>query len=617
MEEKGSMMNRTIKAAVGMVAIAAMSVGTLGACGSSSSSDDGKGKVYYLNFKPESNDEWQKLAKDYTKETGVEVKVQTAASGTYEQTLKSEIAKSEAPTLFQVNGPVGYQNWKSYTDDMTDTEPYKQLINKDVALKDGSKVVGVPYAMETYGLIYNKDLLAKYIATDGAKIKDVKDIDNFDTLKAVADDIQAKKDQLGVKGAFTSAGFDSSSDWRFKTHLANLPLYYEFKDDNITKQPATVKGTYLPEYKNIFDLYLKDSTTEPTQLSSKTGDDATSEFSLGEAVFYQNGTWAWTDLQKNGMKAESIGMLPIYTGVKGEESQGLATGSENYWCINSKASDADKQATKDFLKWVVTSKTGAALQDIRNVIGRRWPAAKLLLCPVNVQGFEAAQQIADAIGKLDKSGRVDEIIVARGGGSREDLWVFNAEVIARAAYRCKVPLISAIGHEIDFTILDFVADRRAPTPSAAAELAVPDRAELLRVLSQLEQSCQNAMQNRLDTASGRLMMAEQQLSYDMTRRKLTGGQAELAAVQKELDAAAQSCIQKRQAQLRHAAALADSLSPYRVLGRGYAMVYDSKGRLCSTDALAAGDKLTLRGAAHTAECMVTSVEELNESTQKL
>ena len=266
---------------------------------------------------------------------------------------------------------------------------------------------------------------------------------------------------------------------------------------------------------------------------------------------------------------------------------------------------------------VVTSKTGAALQDIRNVIGRRWPAAKLLLCPVNVQGFEAAQQIADAIGKLDKSGRADEIIVARGGGRREDLWVFNAEVIARAAYRCKVPLISAIGHEIDFTILDFVADRRAPTPSAAAELAVPDRAELLRVLSQLEQSCQNAMQNRLDAASGRLMMAEQQLSYDMTRRKLTGGQAELVSVQKELKAAAQSCIQQRQAQLRHAAALADSLSPYRVLRRGYAMVYDSKGRLCSTDALAAGDKLTLRGAVHTAECTVTSVEELNESTQKL
>ncbi|HCH22543.1 MAG TPA: ABC transporter substrate-binding protein [Bifidobacterium sp.] len=352
------MMNRTIKTAVGIIAIAAMSVGTLAACGSSSSSDDGKGKVYYLNFKPEANDAWQKLAKEYTKKTGVEVKVQTAASNTYEQTLKSEIAKSEAPTLFQVNGPVGYQNWKNYTADMSDTEPYKQLIDKSVALKDGDKVVGIPYAMETYGLIYNKDLLAKYIATGGAKIASVDDIDNFDTLKAVADDMQAKKDELGIKGAFTSAGFDSSSDWRFKTHLANLPLYYEFKKDKVTEQPATVKGTYLPQYKQIFDLYLKDSTTEPTQLSSKTGDDATSEFSLGEAAFYQNGTWAWSDLQKNGMKADSVGMIPIYIGVKGEEKQGLATGSENYWCINDKASDADKKATKDFLKWVVTDEDG-------------------------------------------------------------------------------------------------------------------------------------------------------------------------------------------------------------------------------------------------------------------
>ena len=170
--------------------------------------------------------------------------------------------------------------------------------------------------------------------------------------------MQARKDELGIKGAFTSAGFDSSSDWRFKTHLANLPLYYEFKDDNVTEQPATIKGTYLPNYKKIFDLYITDSTTDPTQLSAKTGDDANSEFALGEAAFYQNGTWAWTDLQKAGMKAESVGMMPIYTGVKGEEKQGLATGSENYWCINDKASDADKKATEDFLSWVITSDTG-------------------------------------------------------------------------------------------------------------------------------------------------------------------------------------------------------------------------------------------------------------------
>ena len=341
-----------------MAAVAAMSLGALAACGSSTSGDDAKGKVYYLNFKPEAADQWAALAKEYTKEKGVDVKVQTAASGTYEQTLKSEIAKTEAPTLFQVNGPVGYQNWKKYTADMSNTDVYKELTNQDVALKDGDKVVGVPYVMETYGLIYNKDILNKYFALDGAKATSMDEIDNFDTLKAVADDMQARKDELGIKGAFTSAGFDSSSDWRFKTHLANLPLYYEFKDDNVTEQPATIKGTYLPNYKKIFDLYITDSTTDPTQLSAKTGDDANSEFALGEAAFYQNGTWAWTDLQKAGMKAESVGMMPIYTSVKGEEKQGLATGSENYWCINDKASDADKKATEDFLSWVITSDTG-------------------------------------------------------------------------------------------------------------------------------------------------------------------------------------------------------------------------------------------------------------------
>ena len=329
MEEKGSMMNRTIKAAVGMVAIAAMSVGTLAACGgSSSSSDNGKGKVYFLNFKPESSDEWKKLAKDYTKETGVEVKVQTAASGTYEQTLKSEIAKSEAPTLFQVNGPVGYQNWSSYTEDMSDTEPYKQLINKDVALKDGDKVVGVPYAMETYGLIYNKDLLAKYIATDGAKIKSVDDIDNFDTLKAVADDIQAKKDQLGVKGAFTSAGFDSSSDWRFKTHLANLPLYYEFKDDNVTKQPETIKGTYLQLYVSTFyqeggapefDTGVKEYINASSEALAANGGNDT--ISAVTAMGYDAYFVALEAMKKadSGDKAAIMAALPsvTYTGVSG------------------------------------------------------------------------------------------------------------------------------------------------------------------------------------------------------------------------------------------------------------------------------------------------------------
>ena len=319
--------------------------------------EEAKGSVYYLNFKPEQAEQWEDLAKIYTEQTGVEVNVLTAASGTYESTLKSEMAKDELPTLFQVNGPVGLATWKDYCLDLKDSEVYSHLKSDDFALKDGDSVYGLAYVIETYGIIYNKALLADYCALDGAVIKDASEITSFDTLKAVADDIQARKDELGVEGAFTSAGMDSSSDWRFKTHLANLPIYYEYKADDISSTDA-IKGTYLDNYKAIWDLYVTDATCEPTMLASMTGEDAASEFALGEAVFYQNGTWAYGDITGNEVADEDLGMLPIYIGAEGEENQGLCTGSENYWCVNSKAPEEDIQATLDFLNWVVTSDEG-------------------------------------------------------------------------------------------------------------------------------------------------------------------------------------------------------------------------------------------------------------------
>ena len=234
---------------------------------------------------------------------------------------------------------------------------YKQVKSDDFVLKEGDKVSGIAYVIETYGIIYNKTLLAKYCEMDGAKIKDASEINSFAKLKEVADDIQAKKKDLGVDGAFTSAGMDSSSDWRFKTHLANLPIYYEYKADGIDSTEA-IKGTYLEQYKQIFDLYLEDSTCDPKLLASKTGDESAAEFATSKAVFYQNGTWAYGDITKNGLKDEDLGMLPIYIGVDGEENQGLCTGSENYWCVNSKASEADIKATLDFMNWCVTSDKG-------------------------------------------------------------------------------------------------------------------------------------------------------------------------------------------------------------------------------------------------------------------
>ena len=334
-----------------------MVAGMLAGCGggdttpsgdsSPSGGDATGGKVYYLNFKPEQDAQWQELAELYAAETGVEVTVLTAASGNYETTLKSEMAKTDAPTLFQVNGPVGLAAWKDYCYDLTGSAVAGELSSDEFALMDGDKMAGIGYVIETYGIIYNKALLeqAGYTADD---------IKSFDDLKKVAEDITARKDELGFS-AFTSAGMDGSSDWRFKTHLANLPIYYEYKADGIDNTDA-IKGTYLDNYRQIWDLYINNATCEPALLSTKTGDDAVAEFVTGQAVFYQNGTWAYNDVAELG--DDNLGMLPIYIGVEGEEKQGLCTGTENYWCVNAKASEADIQATLDFMYWCVTSETG-------------------------------------------------------------------------------------------------------------------------------------------------------------------------------------------------------------------------------------------------------------------
>ncbi len=323
--------------------------------------------VYYLNFKPEQDAAWQALAKAYTAETGVPVTVVTAASNTYEQTLTSEMDKDNAPTLFQVNGPVGLASWKDYCYDLSGSALYGELTSEDFALTEGNHVYGIAYVLETYGIIYNKTLLNQYFASNFATVKSIEELNNFNALKTVAEEIQANRAALGVDGAFTSAGMDSSSDWRYKTHLANMPIYYEYKDKGIGSTEA-IEGLYLDNYKAIWDLYINNATCSPTVLSGKTGTDAETEFKTGRAVFYQNGTWAYSAVAKDaggvGLSDDEFGMLPIYIGVEGEENQGLCTGSENYWCVNSKASEVDIKATLDFLHWVVTSETGtSALAD--------------------------------------------------------------------------------------------------------------------------------------------------------------------------------------------------------------------------------------------------------------
>lgn len=262
---------------------------------------------------------------------------------------------------------------------------------------------------------------------------------------------------------------------------------------------------------------------------------------------------------------------------------------------------------------VVTSKTGAAWQDVQNVIRRRWPMVKLLLAPVSVQGIEAERSITEGIRRLDRDPRPDLILVTRGGGSKEDLWVFNAERIARAAAACHKPVVSAVGHEIDTSILDYVADLRAPTPSAAAELCVPDQSDVRQKIFILQQNIQKNIQNRCKLCYNRFdQLATAQL-LQRQHQQLARRERELAGLQAVVQQAAQHRMQDAQRSLQHAASVAQSLSPYAVLARGYTLT-ERNGVPCSVEALHPGEAFTLRGAKAAAECRIEAVHNLEKQT---
>jgi len=328
--------------------------------------DDAQTTVYYLNFKPEAAEVYEEIAAAYEKETGVKIKVSTAASGEYEQTLKSEMAKSDPPTLFQINGPKGYAAWKNYCANLAGTELYKHLTDKTLAITDGDKVVGIPYVIEGYGIIYNNAIMDRYFALKDRKtdIDSMDDIDSFEDLKAVVEDMTARKADLGIDGVFAATSLKSGEDWRWHTHLANVALWYEFERNDVdlsTNATNQIQFKYQQEFKNIFDLYLNNSTTDKKLLGSKQVADSMAEFALGKCAMVQNGNWAWSQIQGvsgNTVKAEDIRFLPIYTGIDGEESQGLCVGTENFICINQNASAEQQKAAADFLFWLYGSETG-------------------------------------------------------------------------------------------------------------------------------------------------------------------------------------------------------------------------------------------------------------------
>ncbi|MFL0247500.1 ABC transporter substrate-binding protein [Candidatus Clostridium stratigraminis] len=391
---------------------------TAGTSSSDGSKSSGAKEIYFLNFKPEIADKYNQIAAEYEKETGVKVKINTAAAGTYETTLKSEVAKSDAPTIFQINGPVGYQAWKDYTLDLKDTKLYSYLTDKSLAVKDGEGVYGIPYVVEGYGIIYNESIMQKYFALSDktVSIKSTSEITNYNLLKQVVEDMTKHKAALGIKGVFASTSLKAGEQWRWQTHLADIPFFYEFKDN--TKYDNTVLAglaadniefKYANNYKNIFDLYLNNSSTDRKLLGSKSVDDSMAEFALGNVAMVQNGNWAWGQISKvsgNTVKESDIKFMPIYTGVAGEENQGLAVGTENFFAINKKVSKDKQDASIAFLEWLFSSDAGKKF--VTNDLG--------FIAPFNT--FKDNEKPTDPLAK--------EVLAWMAKGKTNVAWTFAA-----------------------------------------------------------------------------------------------------------------------------------------------------------------------------------------------
>lgn len=333
--------------------------GALSACGQAASSAAGSlsvpagevGQVFYLNFKPEADTLWQELAARYTALTGVPVRVETASGGIYRTTLQAAMESDTPPTLFQCGNQADLVLWMNHCLDLTDTALHDEMTTDDFNLLDSEKRVRcIGYCYEAFGLIVNKSLLAQagYLPQN---------ITNFASLQTIAQDITARHAAGELPfAAFAPAGLEVTSSWRFSGHLANMPLFYQFRDDGVgVRQPATIRDAYLDNYKLLWDLYVSNSDTPADELAAVTGEQARQAFGTGQAVFYQNGSWEYDTLVNDyHMDPANLQMLPLYCGVSGEEKAGLCCGTENCWAINRTSTPADIKATLDFLLWVVT-----------------------------------------------------------------------------------------------------------------------------------------------------------------------------------------------------------------------------------------------------------------------
>lgn len=310
-----------------------------------------------------------------------------------------------------------------------------------------------------------------------------------------------------------------------------------------------------------------------------------------KAVMFKNDNYRLKFTPENGMKVICFGQVGVYErdGVyqlycRDMQPDGVGALTIAFEQLKAQLAEEglfDEEHKKAIPKYpqkigVATSKMGAAVEDIKNVISRRYPLCEIIIVPTMVQGESAAQDIADSIRFIDENLGVDTIIVGRGGGSLEDLWAFNTEIVARAVYACKTPIISAVGHETDFTISDFVSDMRAPTPSAAAELAVPDIKSLIFQLNNFSVSIEKSLDFKISQCENSIKRYKDFFSKSNVDLFYANIRDKMAQYNEKLKDSITRIIENQTNTLSKNAEMLDNLSPLKILSRGYSVVKNEK-----------------------------------------
>ncbi|MGI6772088.1 MAG: exodeoxyribonuclease VII large subunit [Acutalibacteraceae bacterium] len=384
--------------------------------------------------------------------------------------------------------------------------------------------------------------------------------------------------------------------------------------------------------RKLFDLYVSGEISNFTR-HFKTGHlyfTLKDESSSLKAVMFSRAAERLRFMPENGMKVtvrgrvsvfERDGTYQLYAETIEAQSEGeLAAALEKLKQKLQKEGLFDESRKRPIPRFpkkvgVITSASSAAIHDILTVLARRWPLSEVVFCPASVEGIKAVDEITAAIKEFNSKKAADVLIVGRGGGSVEELWTFNDERIARAVAASEIPIISAVGHESDYTLIDFAADLRAPTPSAAAELAVPERAELLHRIRLLEQRLSASADELINSKTYNLTLLYNRLLSKEPTAMIESRLQTIDSLRQRLNKAGDSLISEKQHLLSRNISMLDALSPLKILGRGYAIAVsaeeETKGRIIKTvTAVKIGDKIDVNLTDGVLKCNILETKEL-------